>query len=64
MSDEITVAYTAESKTALLTFPNGRQLKLKNVTEEHARDFAKRHGPEFQRRDCILHSAGNIETRG
>lgn len=58
------VEYDAAKKSAVITFATGRQLKLSNVTEEHANKFAERHGPEFERRDCVLQTAGAIETRG
>jgi hypothetical protein len=59
----IAVEYDAAAKAAILTFPNGRCLRLSNVTKEHADKFADRHGPEFERRDCVLHSMGALETR-
>lgn len=63
MSEEIDLAYDEEQKRAVLTFKNGRKLVLANVTREKAQDFAKRHAPEFARRDCILHTAGDISMR-
>jgi hypothetical protein len=59
----IAVDYDDAKKVAVLTFPNGRCMRLSNVTKEHAEKFAERHGPEFQRRDCVLHSMGALETR-
>jgi hypothetical protein len=60
----IAVDYDAEKKVGVLAFPNGRTLKLSGVTKEQAEKFAERHGAEFERRDCILHTTGEIETRG
>jgi hypothetical protein len=60
----IKVDYDKAARSAVLSFENGRKLKLSNVTEEHAKQFAERHGEEFARRDCILHTGGAIETRG
>jgi hypothetical protein len=59
----IAVDYDEKAKSAVLKFPNGRELKLSNVTKEHAQKFTERHGPEFERRDCVLHSMGALETR-
>lgn len=58
------VDYDEKAKSAVITFATGRQLKLSKVTKEQAETFAERHGPEFERRDCVLQTAGAIETRG
>jgi hypothetical protein len=64
MSQQIDLSYDGDKKSAVLTFTNGRTLKLSNVTEAQAKAFQERHAPEFQRRDCILHSVDGIVTRG
>lgn len=61
MSDQIELAYEAEKKRGVITFPNGRKLTLAGVTEEQAKNFVARHAEEFQRRDCVLHTS--LETR-
>jgi len=58
MSDTIQMSYDAEKRRAVLTFPNGRELALDNVTEEQANAFRTRHAPEFMKRDCVLYAAG------
>ena len=63
MADEIRLNYDAAEKRATLTFPNGRELKLGNVTEEQAKAFRDKHGAEFQKRDCCLTSVGGNFTR-
>jgi hypothetical protein len=63
MSDQIDLAYDAGKRRAVLTFPNGRTLAVGNVTEEQARAFKDKHGAEFQRRDCVLHTGGEMLTR-
>jgi hypothetical protein len=63
MSDQIELAYDAGQKRAVLTFPNGRQLAVGNVTEEQAKDFKARHAGEFQKRDCTLHTVDGTFTR-
>lgn len=62
-TEEIRLSYDAGARSGVLTFPNGRMLKLSNVTEEQAQAFVKKHGPEFQRRDCVLHTDGVMLTR-
>jgi len=63
MTDQIDLDYDEEAKRAVLTFPNGRKLTLSNVTKEHAEKFRDRHAPEFMRRDCVLHTAGDLQIR-
>lgn len=63
MSDEIKMSYDAAKKRAVLTFPNGRELALDNVTEEQAKAFKERHAPEFLKRDCVLHTVDGHITR-
>lgn len=63
MSDKIEVTYNEAKRSAVLKFPNGRELRIGNVTREEADDFAARHGPEFQKRDCVLHTSGEVLTR-
>jgi hypothetical protein len=58
MSETIQLSYDAAAKRAVLTFPNGRELTLDNVTEDQAKAFKERHAPEFMKRDCVLHAAG------
>lgn len=64
MKDEISLAYDAAKKRGVLTFPNGRQLTLADVTAEQAEAFRVRHAPEFQRRDCCLSTVEGVMTRG
>lgn len=65
MSKEIELAYDATKRRAVLTFPNGRELALDNVSEEKAQDFLKRHAGEFQKRDLTLHSVdGHFNREG
>jgi len=63
MSDTIQMSYDAEKKRAVLTFPNGRELAIGNVTEEQAKAFKERHAAEFQKRDCCLHTVDGEFTR-
>ena len=56
MPKEIELAYDAGKRRAVLTFPNGRELALDNVSEEKAKQFLERHAGEFQKRDLTLHS--------
>lgn len=63
MAKEIELAYDASKKRAVLTFPNGRTLAVGNVTEDQAKAFKEKHGAEFQRRDCVLHTGGEFLTR-
>jgi hypothetical protein len=62
-AEEISLAYDAAARSGVLTFPNGKQLKISNVTEEQAREFVRKNGAEFQRRDCVLHTDGVMLTR-
>lgn len=63
MSDTIQLDYDAQKRRAVLTFPNGRTLSISNVSEEQAKAFLERHAPEFQKRDCCLHSVDGEFTR-
>lgn len=63
MSSEIELAYDGEKKRAVLTFPNGRQLGIGNVTQEQAQTFKERHAAEFMKRDCCLHTVEGAFTR-
>lgn len=63
MSD-IHLRYDVGKRRAVITFPNGRQLALANVSEEKARKFAREHGPEFERRDCILYTGETHSRQG
>jgi len=63
MSESIQMEYDAAKKRAVLTFQNGRTLAIGNVTEEQAKAFRDRHAPEFQKRDCCLHSSDGEFTR-
>lgn len=60
---EIRLDYDAEQKRGVLTFPNGRTLALRGVTEEQAKIFRDKHGAEFQKRDCVLHTVDGHITR-
>lgn len=65
MSDKsISLDYDESGRKATLKFPNGRRLVLSNVSRDQADAFVERHGQEFMRRDCVLHTMGGIETRG
>jgi hypothetical protein len=50
----IKMAYDDRERSAVLTFPDGRTLKLSNVTRERAQRFLDRHAREFERRDLCL----------
>lgn len=63
MSKEIELEYDAARQVGVLTFPGGRQLKLSGVTKDKAEEFRLKHAAEFQRRDCVLTTAGVIVTR-
>ena len=63
MPNEIQLAYDAEKRRGVLTFPNGRTLAVTNVTEDQAKAFRDKHGAEFQKRDCCLHTADGTFTR-
>lgn len=60
---EIAMVYDASAKRAVLTFPGGRTLAIKDVTEEQAKAFRDKHGAEFQKRDCRLSSIDGLMTR-
>lgn len=60
---EIKLDYDAAKRSGTLTFPNGRVLTVGNVTEEQFKTFSERHGAEFQKRDCILHTVEGHFTR-
>jgi hypothetical protein len=60
---EITMSYDADTKRAVLTFPNGRILTVGGVTQEQANDFKARHAAEFQKRDCCLATVDGQFTR-
>jgi len=62
MSD-IDMTYDRPTRKAVITFANGRRLTLADVSEEQAKDFVARHAPEFERRDCVLHTTGGFEVR-
>lgn len=63
MPKEVSLAYDAGKRRAVLTFPNGRTLAIGNVTEEQAKDFHHRHADEFMKRDLTLHSVEGTFTR-
>jgi hypothetical protein len=64
MTDQkIELTYDEVTRRAVLKFPNGRELGLGNVTREQAESFAAKHGQEFQKRDCVLHTIGEVLTR-
>lgn len=60
---EIKQDYDAAKRSGTLTFPNGRILTVGNVTAEQFKTFCERNGAEFQKRDCILHTAEGHFTR-
>lgn len=59
-----TLEYVAATRRAVLTFPNGRALAIKDVSEDQAREFLEKHSLEFQRRDCCLTSVDGTFSRG
>jgi len=61
--EQISMTYDATAKRAVLTFPNGRQLAVCDVTKEQAEAFKAKHAPEFQRRDCCLSTVDGAFTR-
>lgn len=63
MAKEITLAYNPTQRVGTITFPNGRTLSIQNVSEQQATDFAERHGPEFEKRDCYFHLDGGVFER-
>lgn len=64
MSDKaIQLSYDEAARRAVLTFPNGRELALRDVSEAQAREFMEKHAPEFQRRDCCLTSVDGAFVR-
>lgn len=63
MAKEITLAYDTAQRMGTITFPNGRTLFIENVSEQQAKDFAERHGPEFAKRDCYLKLDGGVFLR-
>lgn len=60
---EPTLTYDSAEKRAVITFANGHELKVRNVTQEQADTFFKRHAAEFAARDCVLHTSACFETR-
>ncbi len=60
---EPTLHHDAESRVAVITFPNGHKLTVKNVDKAKADDFFARHAKEFEKRDCVLHTSGTFEVR-
>jgi hypothetical protein len=62
-TEEIRLDYNEGARIGVLTFPNGRQLKLSNVSREQAEEFVRKNGAEFQRRDCVLFTDGGVLTR-
>jgi hypothetical protein len=63
MADPIQMQYDAAGKSALYTFKNGRTLTVHNLTEAQAKRFLERDAPEFERRDCRMHSVGGHVNR-
>ena len=59
----IQMTYDAKTRRAVYTFKNGRTLGVSNVSEEQARRFLERDAPEFEKRDCCLHSIDGQFTR-
>jgi hypothetical protein len=57
------MAYDAATRIAVITFPNGRELRLVDVEQEHADKFFALLADEVGRRDCVLHSVGGTLTR-
>jgi hypothetical protein len=60
---EPTLNYDETERVGVITFPNGHQLRVKNVDKAKADDFFKRHAKEFQKRDCVLHTSACVEVR-
>ena len=63
MSETVTLSYNEGERSAVLTFPTGKTLKLSNVTAEKAEDFRKKHAAEFARRDGCLETPATLSTR-
>lgn len=61
---EPTMNYDSGTRTAVIEFPNGHKLKVKNIDEAKAKDFFSKHAKEFQARDCVLHTSACFEVRG
>jgi hypothetical protein len=55
--------YDPEKREGRIVFPNGRELKVGNVTREKFEAFAERNGEEFARRDCVLTTEGTVLRR-
>jgi hypothetical protein len=60
---DVKLAYDADRRLAVLTFPNGRTLAVGNVTETQAQAFLQRNAAEFMKRDCCLHTVDGTFTR-
>jgi hypothetical protein len=57
------MTYDEAMRRCVITFPNGRELAVGDVTLEQAQKFLARHAGEFQRRDCVLHTVDGTFTR-
>jgi hypothetical protein len=60
---DVKLAYDADRRRAVLTFPNGRTLAVGNVTQAQAQSFLQRNSAEFMKRDCCLHTVDGTFTR-
>ena len=59
----IQMDYDAVKKRAVYTFKSGRQLVVNGVDADKAQKFLERNAPEFERRDCCLHTVDAQLTR-
>lgn len=61
--NELKLSYDKATRKGVISFPNGHRLTISNVDEDKAQEFFRQHAPEFQKRDCVLHSTACFETR-
>lgn len=64
MSVEIKLDYDEGARVAVLTFANGKTMRLSNISRQKAEEFHTRHAPEFAKRDCCLETPAENLTRG
>jgi hypothetical protein len=56
--------YNEGKREGVLTFPNGRTLKIENVTEEQARNFRDKNAAELEKRNLEFTTDGTLQKRG
>jgi hypothetical protein len=61
---QVALSYDEAQRTAVLTLPTGKTLKISNVTREQADAFLAKHAAEFARRDGCLETPAGTLTRG